>query len=100
MTVSQTDRPIHQALSITDNGILGVVWPDLMHLNSQGVSRYVFGNGSRYAVYVPSFLKSKSLYGPGLRGYVMPPECSVDVDTEEDLKLLSQYADTRATRSS
>lgn len=100
MAVSHADRPIHRVLSVADNGILDVVWPDLVNLNSQEAPQYVFGNGSTYAVYVPSFLKNKSLYGPGLRGYVMPPERSVDIDTEEDLELLPYYADKRATGSS
>ena len=91
MAVCGSDRPVHQALSI-DDGILSPVWPDLIGRNTQDVPQYVFGNGSTYAVSVPAFLKSKSLYGPGIRGYRMPLWRSVDVDTAEDLELLEYYA--------
>ncbi len=95
MAVSQADRPVHQALTAGADGTLDIVWPELVNLNSQAAPQYMFGNGSTYAVHTPAFLENKSLYGPGLRGHMMPRERSVDIDTEDDLELLKYYAQTR-----
>ncbi len=92
MAVCASERPIHQALERNSDGALAPVWPDLIEKNSQEAPEYVFGNGSTYAVHVPAFLETKSLYGPGLRGYVIPLSRSVDLDTEEDLALLNFYS--------
>ncbi len=93
MAVSASDRPIHQALSVDDQGVLHAIWTDAVSKNSQDVPQYVFGNGSTYAVNVPAFLKHKTLYGPGLRGHIMPQRRSVDIDTEDDLALVRYYAE-------
>lgn len=92
MAVCASDRPIHQALEMSSNGDLVPVWPEKVGMNSQDAAQYVFGNGSTYAVTVSAFLNTESLYGPGLRGHVMPQSRSVDLDTEEDLDLLTFYA--------
>ncbi|MBT5239430.1 MAG: acylneuraminate cytidylyltransferase family protein [Rhodospirillaceae bacterium] len=98
MAVSQADRPIHQALKFGTDDSLESVWPDHVNLNSQDAPQFVFGNGSTYAVYVPAFLENKSLYGPGLRGHLMPHERSVDIDTVDDFELLKFYAQKRASQ--
>ncbi|MEQ8733903.1 MAG: acylneuraminate cytidylyltransferase family protein [Rhodospirillaceae bacterium] len=93
MAVSASDRPIHQALAVDEHGILKPVWPDAISKNSQDAPIYLFGNGSTYAVNVPAFLEHKTLYGPGLRGHMMPRCRSVDIDTEDDLALVRYYAE-------
>ncbi len=92
MAVTAADRPVHQALRQDTTGHLEPVWPDLLNTNSQDAPKFLFGNGTTYAVHVPAFQKTGSLYGPGLRGYEMPRSRSVDLDTEEDLTLLQYYA--------
>ncbi len=93
MAVCESGQPVHQVLTEKSDGSLEPVWPELIGLNSQDVPQYLFGNGSTYAVHVPAFQKTHSLYGPGLRGYIMPRARSVDLNTEEDLALLAFYAD-------
>lgn len=95
MAVCEADRPVHQSLTLDDNGTLTSVWPEMINLNSQDAPAYLFGNGSTYAVNVPAFIKSKSLYGQGLKGYVMPRERSVDINTQEDFDLMHYYASRR-----
>lgn len=97
MAVSEADRPVHQAMIADKSGSLSAVWPNLINVNSQEAPTYLFGNGSTYAVTVDAFMNSKSLYGPGLRGHVMPRERSVDLDTKEDLALLHFYANLGKT---
>lgn len=93
MAVSTADRPVHQALKQTESGDLDPVWPELLNTNSQDAPRFLFGNGSTYAVYVPAFEMEKTLYGSTLRGYEMPRSRSVDLDDEHDLALLNLLAD-------
>lgn len=92
MAICEADRPVHQSLTLDETGTLKSVWPEMVNLNSQDAPTYLFGNGSTYAVSVPAFMKSKSLYGPGLKGHVMPRDRSVDINTQEDLDLLRYYA--------
>lgn len=96
MAVCRSERPVHQALTQTAEGNLEPVFPDMIMSNSQDVPAYFFGNGSTYAVSVPAFQQTGNLYGPGLRGYVMPRSRSVDLDTEDDLALLTFYSEISA----
>ena len=98
MAVCKSSQPVHQALTY-QNDVLLPVWPELIEHNSQEIPEYVFGNGSTYAVSVPVFLERQSLYGPGLRGYLMPQARSVDLDTPEDLSLLNYYAEESTKHS-
>lgn len=91
MAVCEANRPIHQAM-LSEDGVLKPAWPELVNKNSQFAPKYLFGNGSTYAVSVPAFRVSQTLYGPGLQGYEMPPERSVDIDTEADLRLATYYS--------
>jgi pseudaminic acid cytidylyltransferase len=95
MAVCEYDRPVHQALTETPDGHLKPVWPEKVGLNSQDAGRFLFGNGSTYAVTVSTFQETKSLYGPGLKGYEMPLSRSVDLNTADDLALLNFYAGGR-----
>jgi len=45
------------------------------------------GNGSIVVADIKQFLKYKTLYLEPTIGYVMPPERSIDIDTESDFKL-------------
>jgi pseudaminic acid cytidylyltransferase len=97
MAVCESGRPVHQALVEKPDGSLEAVWPDKVGLNSEHVPKYFFGNGSTYAVTVSAFKQIKSLYGPGLRGHIMPKSRSVDLNTQEDLALLTFYAEQLKT---
>lgn len=96
MAVCEADRPVHQAMTPQSDGSLTPVWSKFVDKNSEDAPRYLFGNGSTYAVFTPTFRASHTLYGPGLRGYEMPRERSVDLNTISDLELLNFYAGLKA----
>ena len=56
-------------------------------------------NGAVYVLNVPAFRSSASIYGPGAVACVMPPERSIDVDTEIDLCLADLYLRKRQQAS-
>jgi CMP-N-acetylneuraminic acid synthetase len=53
--------------------------------------RFVAGNGSTYSFNVSAFLRTRDFFGQPLRGHVMPPARSVDIDTADDLELARFY---------
>jgi pseudaminic acid cytidylyltransferase len=92
LAVTTFDYPPHQALRVGGDGVLSPMWPDMVNLRSQEVGELLVDNGSTYAVSVAAFLSSHSFYGPGLRGYRMPRERSVDIDDAGQLELARFYA--------
>ena len=92
LAVTQYDLPPHQALRLLPDNALVPMWPELVSRRADEIGRLRVDNGSTYAVSVPAFLASSSFYGPGLRGVEMPRERSVDIDTADDLDLVSYYA--------
>ena len=69
------------------------MWRELIELRASEVGPLVVDNGSTYAARVAPFRAQKSLYGPGLRGHVMPRERSVDIDERHDYELACWYAE-------
>lgn len=92
MAVTEFFFQAHQALVEDDNGGLQPMWPELIEKRASDLPKMYVDNGSTYAVRVKDFLLSKTFYGPLLKGYHMPNERSVDLDTERDLKLLNFHA--------
>jgi len=93
IAVTRYEMPPHQALRILHENRLEPMWPELVQARSDEVGELRVDNGSTYAVSVPAFIKYQSFYGPGLCGYEMPRERSVDIDTKEDLDLVSYFAE-------
>jgi pseudaminic acid cytidylyltransferase len=85
MAVVRFSLPPHQALKLAKNGDLAPMWPDLIEKRSSDLPALVVDNGSTYAVEAQSFRQHRTFYGPGLRGYEMPPQRSIDIDTGDDL---------------
>lgn len=92
MAVTQYPYPPHQALRVLDGGALAPMWPELVERRSQDLGTLVVDNGSTYCASVAAFQEHKSFYGPGLRGYLMPFERSIDIDRPEDLELALRFA--------
>lgn len=82
----------HQALRCDDLGCLEPMWPDLVFSTTDQIGQLVAGNGSTYAASVPAFIKSRTFYGPGMRGHVMPIMRSVDIDNREDFEMACCFA--------
>jgi len=95
MGVSQTDRYVHQALIPTGQGYLKPKWPEMVEQKAQESDSYWFSNGTTYAVWIRSFEEGGSFYGPSLKGYFMPREHAVDIDTLADLRLAEYFYSSR-----
>jgi pseudaminic acid cytidylyltransferase len=87
MAVTDYVHYAHQALRQEPNGFLVPMWPELTGLRADAVGKLVGGNGSTYAVNVPSFLVNKRFYGSKMRGHHMPFYRSIDIDTQDDFEL-------------
>lgn len=92
MAVTEFSQPVHQALRLGDGGTLEPLFPDLVTERKDVAGVFHAGNGSTYCVAMPAFMATRRFYGPGLRGHVMPPERSVDIDTAADYELALVYA--------
>jgi CMP-N-acetylneuraminic acid synthetase len=92
MAVTTYGLPAHQALRMADDGGCAPMWPDLINLRSQEAPRLVVDNGSTYCATVAAFREHRTFYGPGLRGFSMPRERSVDIDEPADLDLARYWA--------
>jgi CMP-N-acetylneuraminic acid synthetase len=91
MAVTEFRQPVHQALKRDTDENLKPVFPDIVSYRADSVSRFFAGNGSTYSVNLPAFRRVRGFYGQPLRGHVMPPERSVDIDTAADLELARYY---------
>lgn len=77
----------HQALKLAPEGSVEPMWPELCNVRASEIGTLVAGNGSTYAVDVPSFMAHGEFYGPGMRAHLMPFTRSVDIDTADDFVL-------------
>ena len=85
MAVTAYDHYAHQAMAMGRDGALTPMWPELVERRGSDLPALRAGNGSTYGVEVVAFRRHKAFYGPGLRGYDMPRERSIDIDTQTDL---------------
>jgi pseudaminic acid cytidylyltransferase len=95
MAVTGFDHQPHQALQFAADGRLTPMWPELVERRASDLPVLRVGNGSTYAVSVPKFMSRRSFYGPTMRGYDMPRDRSVDIDTADDLALALHFARAR-----
>lgn len=92
LAVTDYPLPPHQALITNEHGMTVPMWPDLVNMKSNDVPEMYVDNGSTYVVRVADFIREKSYYGPRLKGYAMPRERSVDIDTQDDFDLAEYYS--------
>ncbi len=85
VAVTTFDHSPYHALKLGADGVLTPMWPELSDRRIGDLPPLRAENGSSYVVDVAQFLQRRSFYGPGLRGYEMPPERSIDIDTKADL---------------
>jgi pseudaminic acid cytidylyltransferase len=84
MAVTRYSLAPHQALKTGAGGALAPMWPELIEQRASALPPLVVDNGSTYAVDAAAFELHKTFYGPNLRGYEMPRDRSIDIDTRED----------------
>jgi len=87
MAVTPYDLQPHVALKLDAGGQLTPMWPELLVYRANDLPALRAGNGSTYTVFVEAFRRHRDFYGPSLRGYEMPRERSIDIDTPYDLEL-------------
>lgn len=89
--------PIHpyKALLSGKDGYLDMMFPVECDWRSQLYPKVVASNGTFYWFRTSSFRKAPNYYPERLRGYELPPQRAVDMDTEEDFKWAESIA--RAT---
>jgi CMP-N-acetylneuraminic acid synthetase len=92
MAVTSYDLPPFQALRKKEDGSLEAMWPELVNLRSQEAPELVVDNGSTYCAKISAFKQHSTFYGPGLRGYWMPRDRSIDLDEPVDLELALYFA--------
>ncbi len=81
------------ALDLGENGRIRRRWPELACLPPDQRPRVVVDNGSLYWGRIEAFRRAGSLEGEHTVGYWMPRHRSIDIDTEEDLRLARFYAE-------
>ena len=76
-------------LHLNSEGVISPVFPDCeRHNRRQDVPEVFEPNGAIYLVRVESFVKEQTLFPKETRGWIMPPERSIDIDTLEDIEYL------------
>lgn len=84
VSVCLNREPIQWSFTIEGNGSLKQVWSGDMAVRRQDVPETYALNGAVYFCDIPWLLSGGSLIGNNTVPYVMPPERSVDIDTNFD----------------
>ncbi len=86
MGVSDYNVQPFQALKKT-GAFLESFWPEYVSRQSQENPELTASNGSLYWARVSAFEKSGTFYGQNLKGYFIPKERAIDINTPEDFRL-------------
>lgn len=73
------------ALALEEGGVLRPHFPEYFGKKSQEMPDAYRPNGALHIMDVEAFKKAKTSYPEGVRAYVMGPEESLDIDSEDDL---------------
>jgi N-acylneuraminate cytidylyltransferase len=85
MGVSAYDVQPHIAHKLMEDKRLIPMWPELLKFRASDLPQLRASNGTSYGVECLAFRKHKTFYGPDLRGYDMPRDRAIDIDTADDL---------------
>lgn len=84
VSVCETREPIQWTFTIGDTGSLTPVWSgEMVARRQEAISTYTL-NGALYYCQIPWLLKDKRLIDDETLSYVMPPERSIDIDSDFD----------------
>lgn len=90
--VGISEMPKHPCLEIRRLDEGNIIFRDDFQRPRQDYSPAMAINGAVYCARVPFWLLHDGFYGPGTKGYVMPAERSIDIDTEWDLTVARALA--------
>jgi len=91
MSVSEYNIEPVQALKSVD-GYLESMWPEYNSMQSQLYPHLVASNGTLYWARKNEFISDKTFYGKRLKGYVIPQDHVVDIDTQGDYEKAQKLA--------
>ena len=90
--VGISEMPKHPCLEVRQLDGGRIVFRDDFQRPRQDYEPAMAINGAVYCARTPYWFLHDGFYGPQTVGYVMPPERSVDIDTEWDLKVARALA--------
>lgn len=93
MGVCRNEHPIEWNYRMSNDGSLKNVLPCEPDLGRQRLPASYRSTGAIYVWDAAEIRKSRTYDPPNKRGFVMPPERSVDIDTIDDLNLAQQMID-------
>lgn len=88
MGVSEYNYPPVQALKSNEDGFLTYMWPEYVGKQSQSYPQLVVSNGTFVWGRRDAFMHDRIFYVKGLRGFLVPTNESLDIDTQEDYESL------------
>lgn len=88
VAVSEYNLPPFCAMRMAEDHMLKPMFPDLLMLPGEQVPSLVCDTGAMCWIKADALRKYKTWLPPKIKGYMMPREHSVDLDTKDDLKLL------------
>lgn len=93
MAVTEYSHYAHKAMTVDGQDNLKPLNPELFGMRGSEVGTVVAGNGSTYVARCEAFRETGKFFGEKLRGYQMPRERSVDIDSADDLDLANYFAE-------
>lgn len=99
LSVSPFDHTPFAALSIGGDGRVSPVFPQYFGRKSQDLPAAHRPNGAVHVMDAAAFRTQRTYIGSPLFAYVMPPERSIDIDTELDLMLAEALVTKGAERA-
>lgn len=76
-------------LNLNSEGLIVPLFPEgERHYRRQDMPEVYTPNGAIYAITTEKFVREKTLFPLETRGWIMPPERSIDIDTIEDIEYL------------
>lgn len=91
MGVSAFDIHPFKAMEPRQDDFLVPLWPKENLQRSQEYPKYLASNGTLYWARTEAFRKNRMFYGDKLRGYEVPAERAIDIDTPDDYERAKVY---------
>lgn len=92
MGVSRYNYPPVQALRADADGFLSYMWPEFRGRQSQTYPELCVSNGTFTWARSAAFRADRIFYAAGLRGFAVPEDEVLDLDTPEDYRRLCERA--------
>ncbi len=99
VSVSRPGQHPMLAKTLDAEGRLVNLFPEAKNLRRQDLPEIVMPNGAIYWIRSATLEREQTFYPDGVVAYPMPPERSVDIDTEADL-VLAEFYQTKSANSS